>query len=112
MYAFDFVKFGLTEKQFLLMINTIFSFTEIEKVLIFGSRATGIFKPASDIDLAVFGQKVKRTTINRLYSALDDLPLPFMFDLLNYNQLTNESLKEKIDEQGQIFFDVQLNTAL
>lgn len=108
----DFFKFGLTQRQFQLMINSITSFNEIEKVVIFGSRAKGNFKPASDVDLAVFGKKINRTTINRFSSALDDLPLPFKFDVLDYNQLTNESLKEKINEQGQVFFERQLNTAL
>jgi len=108
----DSFKFGLTEKQFQLMINTISSFNEVETVLIFGSRAKGNFRPASDVDLAVFGEKVNRTTINRLSSALDDLPLPFKFDVLDYNQLTNKSLKEKINEQGEVFFERKLNTAL
>lgn len=112
MREFHFFIFGLTQTQFQLMINAISSFNEIEKVLIFGSRANGNFKPGSDIDLAVFGEKVNRTTINRLSSALEDLPLPFMFDLIDYHELTNESLKEKIDAQGQLFFERQLNTAL
>lgn len=107
-----FFKFGLTQKQFQLMINTISSFNEIEKVLIFGSRAKGNFRSASDVDLTVFGQKISRTTVNRLSSALDDLPLPFMFDVLDYNQLKNESLKEEIDEQGKVFFERKVNTAL
>lgn len=60
----------------------------------------------------VFWKNLNRTIINRLSSALDDLPLPFMFDVLDYKQSTNKALKEKIDKQGKVFFERKLNTAL
>ena len=104
-------KFGLTEKQFRLIENTIILFNGIRKVVIFGSRATGKHRPSSDIDLAVFGNHLNSTNINRLASELEDLPLPFMFDVVNYDSISNKSLKDKIDSQGKLFFEKQLNTA-
>lgn len=104
-------KFGLTQKQYQLIENTINSFSEIEKVIIFGSRATGKCRASSDIDLAIVSKNLNRTVINRLASALDDLPLPFMFDLLNYDAISNSNLKDKIGLQGKFFFERQLNTA-
>lgn len=106
------IKFGLTEKQFRLIKGVIISCNEIEKVLIFGSRATDKFRPSSDIDLAVIGENLNRKIVNRFASKLDDLPLPFMFDILNYNQISNSALKKKIDFQGKTFFERQLNTAV
>ncbi|MGN6601079.1 MAG: nucleotidyltransferase domain-containing protein, partial [Ginsengibacter sp.] len=50
------VRFGLTQKQLQSILQTIQSFPEIEKVLIFGSRASETNRPGSDIDLAVFGK--------------------------------------------------------
>ena len=104
-------KFGLTQKHYQLIENTINSFSDIEKVFIFGSRTTGRYKSSSDIDLAVVGENLNRTTINRLASALDDFPLPFMFDILNYDTISNSNLKNKINFQGKLIFERQLYTA-
>jgi len=104
------MKFGLTQKQFQLIENTIISINEIEKVLIFGSRVRDSFKPSSDIDLAIIGKNVTPDVINNLSSQLDDLPLPFMFDVIDYNIISNITLKNKIDSQGKLFFERQLKT--
>ena len=99
------MKFGLTIRQYSLIEDAIISFNDIEKVLIFGSRATHKFKPSSDIDLAVIGKNLSRDIINRLASQLDDLPLPFMFDILHYDQISNKVLKSQIDLEGKLFFE-------
>ncbi len=104
------IKFGLSQKQCQLIEEVLEQFEEIEKVVIFGSRATDKYKPASDIDLAVFGKDITVTILDKFYSALDDLPLPFMFDLLNYSKISNTSLKSKIDSYGKIFFERRLKT--
>lgn len=112
MIQIDSIGFGLTQKQFQLIEDAISSFSDIEKVIIFGSRVTGKFRASSDIDLAVFGKNLNGTLINRLASALDDLPLPFMFDVLNYDTIQNRNLKDKINSQGKLFFERQLNSVL
>jgi proline iminopeptidase len=104
------LNFGLTKKQFQLIEKVIISFDDIERVFIFGSRATNYFSAASDIDLVVSGMNLSGSIINRFSSALDDLPLPFKFDVLNYDQITNVQLKNKILSQGKLFFERQLNT--
>ncbi|MEO6328821.1 MAG: nucleotidyltransferase domain-containing protein [Ginsengibacter sp.] len=104
-------RFGLTEKQYKLIENVIISINEIERVIIFGSRALDNFKPASDIDLAITGTNLNWNITNRFYSQLEDLPLPFMFDVLDYNLISNQALKSKIDTQGKIFFERQLKIA-
>ena len=105
------IKFGLTQKQYQLIEEAIIAFDEIEKVVIFGSRATGQYAPSSDIDLAVFGKNITTNTTSRFFSRLDDLPLPFKFDVLNYERISSTTLKNKIDLQGKVFFQKQLNTA-
>jgi predicted nucleotidyltransferase len=103
--------YGLTEKQYQLIVKEIISIPEIEKVLIFGSRATEKFKPSSDIDLAVIGKDITSNLLNRIHSRLDDLPLPFMFDVINYDKINNDRLKEKIDLQGKLLFDRTIEIA-
>lgn len=103
------IQFGLSKKQLHLILRVINKFEEIEKVLIFGSRARGTNKPGSDIDLALVGDKLNSLLIIRVSSALDDLPLPFLFDMINYNEIKNELLKKKIDAEAKLLFERKLN---
>jgi predicted nucleotidyltransferase len=54
-------------------------------VLIFGSRAKGGFRDGSDIDLAVFAPSMVDSRFTQLWQAIDDLPLVFNVDLLNWD---------------------------
>ncbi|HVZ95424.1 MAG TPA: nucleotidyltransferase domain-containing protein [Chitinophagaceae bacterium] len=105
------MKFGLTERQFHIIEGAIDSFKEIEKAIIFGSRAQGNFKASSDIDLAIIGKDVTSNIITKLSVALDELPVPFMFDILDYKALSNKNLKNKIDSLGKIFFERKFTEA-
>ncbi len=73
--------------------------------------AQNTFKPSSDIDLAIFGKDITTGIINRLSSQLGELPLPFMFDVIDFSKISNAALKSKIDEQGKLFFERQFNSA-
>ena len=48
-------KFGLPPEAYNKIKNLLNSFSEIEKVKIFGSRAKGNYKTSSDIDMVLFG---------------------------------------------------------
>jgi len=102
-------QFGLSKIQLQLILGVINNFEEIEKVLIFGSRAKGTNRPGSDINLALIGDKLNSLLVNRVSSALDDLPLPYMFDLINYHEINNEFLKKKVDDEGKLFYERKLN---
>lgn len=102
-------EFGLSKMQLQLILGVINNFEEIEKALIFGSRAKGTNRPGSDIDLALIGEKLTSLSVNRVCSALDDLPLPYMFDLINYHEINNEFLKKKVDGEGKLFYERKLN---
>lgn len=102
--------FGLTSEQFFLIKNTLVSILEIEKVIIFGSRVGDNFKSSSDIDLAVAGKNITPQVINRISAELDDLPLPFMFDILDINSISNLALKNKINSKGKVFFERDLKS--
>jgi len=98
------MRFGLSE-QTIISINAVFeSFPEIEKVIIYGSRAKGNYKNGSDIDLSLLGDSINLYLLNRIELALDDLLLPYTFDFSIYHQITNPEFIEHINQVGQIFF--------
>ena len=47
------MKFGLKESDIELIKKVFSNYPEVEKVILYGSRAKGTYKPASDIDLTL-----------------------------------------------------------
>ena len=89
------MKFGLLDTE-IENIHKIFSQNqEIEKVIIFGSRAKGNYRNNSDIDLVIFGN-INLRILNQINIELDNLLLPYTFDLLIYKNIENEEVKEHI----------------
>ena len=96
--------FGLPDKT-ISMINEIFSkYSDIEKVVIYGSRARGDYKNGSDIDLTIHGDISVGDKI-RISGLIYDLPIPYMCDLSIFKNIKNENLVEHIERVGQIFYE-------
>ncbi len=92
---------GLTEKDKQLIASALRKFLEVEKAVIFGSRAMGNNKKGSDVDIAIIGKNITTQTVLRLRSLLnEELPLPYFFDVAHYESIENENLKQHIDEHG------------
>lgn len=68
------------------------SFPDVEKAVVYGSRAKGSFKPGSDIDLTLFGDGLTDKVMSRIYWALDDLLLPYEIDLSLFSGLKEPAL--------------------
>jgi uncharacterized protein len=97
-------KFGLKDK-ILQEISSVFqSFPEIDSVVIYGSRAKGNYKTGSDIDLTFKGKHLTLNTINKVSLKLDNLYLPWKFDLSIYSQIDNPELIDQIDRVGLVFY--------
>ena len=97
------MSFGLTQKT-ISQLNSIFQkYPEIHQVKIYGSRARGDHRKGSDIDLAFFSESEEDLS-SRLSWELDDLPTPYLFDVVNYDKLKNNPLKKEIDHHGKIFY--------
>ena len=98
------MKFGLKEQTINKIIKVFQSFPEIEQVILYGSRAKGTNKPGSDIDLTIKGKNFNLQLINKIDLELDDLLLPYTFDLSIYNQIDNSDLLEHIKRVGKEFY--------
>lgn len=100
--------FGLLDKDIEYIREALTKIESIEKAIVFGSRAMGNYKKGSDIDIALFGDVENK----ELYKVEDDLnevyPLPYFFDILIYNKILNENLKNHIDEEGKVIYEKSL----
>lgn len=72
------MEYGLDTK-YMEMIRSIFSrYPEVEKAILFGSRAKGNYKRGADIDMAVAGEGVVKNTLSSLQGEFEDSLLPFL----------------------------------
>lgn len=99
--------FGLRVNDLESIKNTFANFQEIEKVILYGSRAKGNFKNNSDIDLTLVGDKLNSKVIGDLEFQLDDLLLPYTFDISILIQISNTDLLEHINRVGKVIYEKQ-----
>lgn len=82
-------------------LQTIFSkYKEIEKVLLFGSRAREDNKYNSDVDLCLFGENITHLIQVKVFIDIDEINTPLSFDILNFNELTKKELIDNIINEG------------
>ena len=75
-------------------------FPVVREVRVFGSRATGTARRASDLDLAISAPDATAAEWLDLCDALEDAPLIYELDLVRSERTTNDRLKEKIARDG------------
>lgn len=98
-------KFGLSQKEREEIISVFESVPAVKKVIIFGSRAIGNYKVGSDIDLAIVEPEINPESLIKLTVRLNEhTNLPYKFDLLNYDSISEQELKKHIDQYGKLFF--------
>jgi predicted nucleotidyltransferase len=72
---------------------------EISEVRLFGSRAKGTHKPESDVDLALLGN-ISALKAEAIAAELDELPLPYHFDVMPFDLIQFQPLREHIERVG------------
>ncbi len=91
---------GLTADD-LAKLRTLFAKHEhIERVVLYGSRAKGNFKPFSDVDITLLGDNLSHADLSQLLVDVDDLLLPYQFDISIFKNLKNADLINHINRIG------------
>jgi predicted nucleotidyltransferase len=98
-------KLGLVEGDLQEVISVLIQFPEVELASVFGSRAKGNYKTGSDVDIALKGKQLSFTIVARINSILnEETSMPYRFDVLNYETISNNELKEHIDRVGLVIY--------
>lgn len=87
--------FGLTASE-LSEVNRIIDEQQVQKALVFGSRAKGNYTPGSDVDIAIVGDEKKLS-----YALNEESHLVYYFDVVNLEKISNKALKEHIKRIGK-----------
>ena len=98
------MKFGLS-KETTQKINAIFEkYSEIEKVVVYGSRAKGNYREGSDIDITLMGNKLTHSLLLKIIGELEELKTPYLYDVSLFTELHSPDLESHIQRVGQIFY--------
>ncbi len=96
---------GLSAATVERIVTVLAHYPEIERALLYGSRAKGSQRTGSDIDLTLFGSRLNHALLLRLDNELDDLLLPYKFDLSLFADLTHPELIDHIHRVGVVFYE-------
>ncbi len=97
--------YGLKDIE-LQKLGEVFASNErIDRVVLYGSRAKGNNKPFSDVDITMIGENLTHTDLNRISLAIDDLLLPYQFDISIFRTLKNEDLIAHIHRVGITIYE-------
>lgn len=91
------MKFGLSQETLDKIKFVLSHYKNIEQVKIYGSRAKGNYREGSDIDLVLFSKNLSLQDLNKIRNDLDDLNLPYTFDICHYEEIQNVDLQDHID---------------
>ncbi|WP_434311703.1 nucleotidyltransferase family protein [Hominifimenecus sp. rT4P-3] len=73
----------------------------VRKVILFGSRARGDYKRASDIDLAVSGGDIFRFSLE----VDEKTSTPLKYDIVNLDGNVQRELLESIETEGKVLYE-------
>jgi len=97
-------KYGIPESDLDALLSELKKNSEINEIILFGSRAKGTFRNGSDIDIALKGRNLKLNDILDAISVVDKLLLPYKLDLIIYTRVNEPALIEHINRVGIILF--------
>jgi predicted nucleotidyltransferase len=96
---------GLTPTQLSRIKEILAPFAEhLDRVVLFGSRASSAYHPSSDIDLALYGP-IEEKKVDRLYTLFMESSLPVRVDVVSYQAIQSSTLRQHIDQAGVTLFE-------
>lgn len=104
--------FGLKDSIIIEIKNVLSRYDEIEKALIFGSRARGDYKKTSDIDIAIFSDNITSTRLNLLRNDFDELDIIYTVDVVDFHRISKKELKNNIVNDAIVIFSGKCKVAI
>ena len=98
------MQFGLNDMELQALRATLASVPEVEEAIIYGSRARGTNRIASDIDITLKGKALTYLQLALLDAKIDELYLPYFVDLSLFSMLKNPDLLESINREGKVLY--------
>lgn len=99
------MKSAMIADRTLAMMREVFArYPDLQKVTLYGSRATGRATERADFDLVTHGIE-DRLAVARVELDLEDLPIPQFCEVQAYERIRYAPLKDNIDRDGIVIYD-------
>jgi predicted nucleotidyltransferase len=99
------MKYGLPQATIQKISAVLSGYPQVEKAILYGSRAKGNYINGSDIDLTLRGSpELTLNVIYKILNDLDDLFLPYTIDLSIFNDIRDPDVVEHIERVGVTFY--------
>lgn len=96
--------FGLKGSIISRMVEVLKRYPDVDEAILYGSRAKKTHRPGSDIDIVLKGESLNLKIINSISLELENLLLPYKFDLSIYHRISNPELIDHIKRVGQTIY--------
>ncbi|MCF6159411.1 MAG: nucleotidyltransferase domain-containing protein [wastewater metagenome] len=99
------LRFGLKKATIQKICAVLAKYPQVERAILYGSRAKGNYKTGSDIDLTLLGgTDLTLNVVHKILNNLDELLLPYTIDLSIFNNINDSDLIEHIQRVGVTFY--------
>ena len=95
---------GLKERNRAKIRQVLASYPGVDRAVLFGSRATGTYRPGSDVDLALAGDGLTHSDLGAIGAALEATTVPQTVDLVLWRSTGNRVLADHIRSCGVEFY--------
>ena len=113
MLYFDIIQSGGLERRDAdILQRALWAFPEVERLVLYGSRAKGRFDTRSDVDLALYGEAVTDYIAARFADVLmDGLNIFRKVDVVAPAHLPNPRLVDEIEKFGVVLYEKEARQA-
>ncbi|MBI2422160.1 MAG: nucleotidyltransferase domain-containing protein [Candidatus Hydrogenedentes bacterium] len=98
-------EFGLPDATLSTVRRILNDHPAVEKAILYDSRAKGTYRPASDIDLTLYGEVLDLGVLASIAAQLEESSIPYQVDLSLWDALDHEGLREHIARVGVVFYE-------
>jgi len=106
------LRFGLKEATIQKICDVLARYPQVEKAVLYGSRAKGNYKNGSDIDLTLQGgEDLTLTIMYGIMEEFDNLLIPHTIDLSIYRDIKDEDVIDHIKRVGVLFYEKKVHVA-
>lgn len=100
------MNYGLPDATIQKICAVLGRYTQVESAILYGSRAKGNYKTGSDIDLTLCGgPDLTLDVLYRIIEDIDDLLMPYSFDLSIFNDISDQDVIDHIKRVGVLFYE-------
>lgn len=99
------MKNGLTTSTVEKICEIFARYPQVDKAVLYGSRAKGNYKTGSDIDLTLDGDAdLNMDILYKIIDDIDELYLPYSFDLSIFKDIRDPDVLDHIRRVGVVFY--------